>query len=231
MESNNGMDDRKTKIITIDGPAGAGKSTVAKKLAKALQLSYLDTGAMYRALTLKALGESINLDDEHKLVALAQDTQIDLEDALDGVRVLVDGVDVSERIRSVEVTNNTSKVASIPGVREIMVRWQREIGHKRSVVIEGRDTGTIVFPDATYKFYMDADLIERARRRVLELKEKGTVVDEEMLIKQIRERDNMDMYREAGPLKKAEDAIVIDSTNLSIDETVVQMLQIVNKDG
>ena len=225
MASNN----RAKNIITIDGPAGAGKSTVAKEVAKALHYFYLDTGAMYRALTLKALKEKVNLDDEEELYRLAKETHIDLQDTIDGMRVLLDHVDVSEKIRSVEVTNNTSQVASQPKVREVMVEWQRRVASQKDVVIEGRDTGTVVFPQASYKFYIDADLAERARRRSKDLKEAGTMMDEEALIHQINERDYKDMHREVGALKKAEDAISIDSTGLNVHDVASQILQIISK--
>lgn len=219
------------KIITIDGPAGAGKSSVAKRLAKVLHFFYLDTGAMYRALTLKALNENIDLENEGQLYALARRTHIDLQDSIEGPQVLLDHVDVTERIRSVEVTNNTSQVASMPKVREIMVEWQRKIASQYNVIIEGRDTGTVVFPQATYKFYLDADLAERARRRSKELKEKGTYIEDDNLIHQINERDHKDMNRHVGPLKKAADAVVIDTTGLSADEVASHILQIISKHG
>ena len=220
-----------TQIVTIDGPAGAGKSTVAKQVAAALGLAYLDTGAMYRALTLKAIRQDVNLEDEDALVALAGQTMIDLENHALSVKVLLDEEDVSEAIRAIEVTNKTFYVARAPRVRAIMVEWQRVIGGKRGVVVEGRDIGTVVFPQATNKFYLDADLTERSRRRIEELRAKGNDIDADKLTAELEERDNKDKTRSVGPLKKADDAVVIDSTHLSIDEVVQEMLKAIKKDG
>lgn len=221
---------RNSLIITIDGPAGAGKSTVAKALANRLNISYLDTGAMYRALTLRALRTKTNLENEDDLAELARKTKIQLTgNPKSGLHVFVDGEDVSEEIRSMEVTNNTFYIARAAKVRAIMVKLQQEIGQNTDVVIEGRDVGTVVFPQATWKFYLDADFEERARRRIKELEEKGRAVDSATLKEELKDRDAKDMGRKVGPLKKAEDAIVIDSTNLTIDGTVDKMLEYIEK--
>ncbi len=213
-------------IITIDGPAGAGKSTVAKTLARRLNVTYLDTGAMYRALTLKALREGLPLEYEQRLVELAQGTTLDLKSIGPGeLRIYLDGEDVSEEIRSSEVTNNTFYIARAPRVRQIMVDWQRRIGRKTDTVVEGRDIGTVVFPDAQYKFYLDADFEERARRRIKELRDKGKPVNDGELKDELQDRDHKDFTRTVGPLKQAADAVRIDSTGLSVDEVVAEILR------
>ena len=212
-------------VIAIDGPAGAGKSTVAKKLAQRLNFFYLDTGAMYRALTLKALRQGVPLDSENQLTILAQQTVLDLVDHPRGIKIILDGEDVSEAIRTLEVTNQTFYIARAPKVREILVEWQRTIGRNRNVVLEGRDTGTVVFPKAKYKFYLDANVDVRARRRSGELIAKGQPVDEQKIKIEINERDQKDLTRKVGPLKKAHDAIFIDTTDLSVDKVVEEMLK------
>ena len=222
---------KKTIIIAIDGPAGAGKSTVAKRLAKLLNISYLDTGAMYRALTWKAMKLKINLEDADALARLAKNTEIDLIDEPGGLKVLVDGQDVSHEIRTVEVTNHTFYIARIPNVRDVMVQWQKAMGRKKSLVAEGRDLGTVVFPQATYKFYMDADVAERTRRRFKEFNEKGKNIQERTVMAELRDRDSKDLTRKVGPLRKAEDAVLIDTTHLTIDETVTEILRHIEKDG
>ncbi|HOY10111.1 MAG TPA: (d)CMP kinase [Candidatus Omnitrophota bacterium] len=215
-------------VITIDGPAGAGKSTVAKNLARELQYSYLDTGAMYRALTLKAIRTGCDLTDETALVRCAQATAIELRcvPAL-GLRVFLDGEDVSEDVRTAVVTNNTFYIARAPAVREILVGWQRKMGRSQNVVVEGRDVGTVVFPEATFKFYLDADFEERVQRRFKELADKGVHVDGARLRAELQERDQKDLSRAVGPLRRADDAVVIDSTRLSIDAVVEKMLGII----
>jgi CMP/dCMP kinase len=212
-------------VITLDGPAGAGKSTVAKGLAKRLGITYLDTGAMYRALTLKALRTKTDLTDENALAQLAAKTKIDFKEMSDGLHVMLDGEDVAEAIRSTEVTNNTFYTARAPQVRELMVSWQKAIGAGRSIVTDGRDQGTVVFPQAKYKFYVDADFEERLGRRLRELKAAGKPVDEAQLRADMKDRDNKDMTRAVGPLKKADDAITIDSTGLTVEGTVDKIMK------
>ncbi len=208
-------------IVVIDGPAGAGKSTVAKGLAKRLGVAFMDTGAMYRALTVKAIRRRVKLDDEAALVALAGETRIELVNQPGNpLKVLLDGEDVSETIRSVEVTNTTFYVARAAGVRHIMVAWQRLMGQQQALVGEGRDLGTVVFPQAEFKFYLDADFGVRCQRRIDELRAKGQDVDEEALKKDLAERDEKDITRKVGPLKKADDAVLIDSTRMGVDEVI-----------
>ncbi len=220
---------QKTVVITIDGPAGAGKSSVAKDLAARLNFFHLDTGAMYRALTLKAIRQNCNLEDEDQLAALASATQMSLKPSEAGLKVFIDGEDVSLAIRSLEVTNNTFYIARAPKVREILVDLQREIGRQQNIVVEGRDVGTVVFPEAQIKFYLDADFEERANRRIKELREQGKDVDEAKLKQEVRERDHKDFSRKVGPLRKAENAVVIDSSGLTVEQTVDKMQPFVNK--
>ncbi len=212
---------KKPVVIAIDGPAGAGKSTVAKEVAKRLGFVYLDTGAMYRSLTLKALRNRVDLNDEPQLVDLARKTNIDLQMSESHcLKVLLDGDDVTEDIRTPEVTNNTFHIARLAGVREVMVERQRLIGEQSNVVAEGRDIGTVVFPCAYRKFYLDANFEERAKRRVKEMQAKGGLVEAVHVQNDLQERDTKDFTRKVGPLKKADDAIVIDSTLMSIPEVV-----------
>jgi cytidylate kinase len=222
---------RKHFIVAIDGPAGSGKSTVSRITARRLKLQYIDTGAMYRALTLKAIRKGLDLGDESALTALARGTVIGLRSEGDLMKVSLDGEDVSARIRTPELTNKVKYVARIPGVREEMVEQQREIGRRVGAVLEGRDIGTVVFPNADYKFYLDADVDERARRRCKELKSLGEDVNAEQIRKDVIARDRSDMERSVGALKKAPDAFVIDTTRLTIEQVVQKILSIVKRDS
>lgn len=215
-------------VITIDGPAGAGKSTVAKAVAKALGFTYLDTGAMYRAFTLLALKKGIDLNDDGSLRELInqEDISIELEDG----KVSLNGEDVSSDIRSAIVTNNVSIVAKAPSVREIMTKWQREIASKGGVVLDGRDIGSVVFPEALVKIFLTASVEERCKRRLLELKEKGVNIEYEELLQKIVERDKIDSERDIAPLKVPEGAYILDSTGLSIDEVVQEIVSKCRRD-
>ncbi len=205
-------------IIAIDGPAGAGKSTIASRLARKLGYVNLESGAMYRALALKAIDNDASLDDEAVLVKLAQDSRIQLEPTLGGNRTLLDGHDVSARIRERDVTEAASRVSVHPGVRAWMVERQREMGAGGGVVMEGRDIGTKVFPDADLKIFLDADPVVREQRRMQQQKIKGEVAAS--VAADLRERDRRDRTRAASPLQAADDAVVIDSTKLNEDEVL-----------
>jgi len=219
-------------IVAIDGPAGAGKSTVAKILAKRLSFLYIDTGAMYRALTLKALENDINVNDERKINALALNTRIDLLNNPDGpLKVILDGRDVSLEIRQPRITRVVSDVSKIKGVRQVLVKMQRELGNKGNCVLEGRDIGTVVFPHAEKKFFIDASAEVRVSRRFKELKGLNQNVAEVDVAKDLSNRDKIDSTREVSPLRKAEDAIYIDTTELSIEGVVEKMLELCKLNG
>jgi len=212
-------------IIAIDGPAGAGKSTVAKLLAQKLGFLYIDTGAMYRALTLKTLDSGVPTNDTARIIELARNTSIDLVNNPDGaLNVMLDGKDVSKEIREPRITRYVSDVAKIKEVRDIMVSLQKRLGNMSDSVLDGRDIGTVVFPDAHRKFYIDAYFKERALRRFKELIEAGQNVSLEEIEKDVLNRDNIDSTREVGPLKKAKDAFFIDTTNMTIQEVVDTLL-------
>jgi CMP/dCMP kinase len=220
---------RKNICIAIDGPAAAGKSTVAKIIAKRLAYLYIDTGAMYRALTYLALQQGIALDDEQALISLLKNTYIDLKPSEQGQLVFVNGEDVTNVIRSKEVTNAVSLVAKHPLVREEMVARQRVLAKDGGVVMDGRDIGTYVLPDAEVKIFLKASVEERAKRRHAENIARGFPSDLETLKKEIARRDRIDSEREVAPLKKAEDAIEIDTTSLSIEEVVDRIMEIVDE--
>lgn len=210
-------------IITIDGPAGAGKSTASKMLAKRLGFQFLDTGAMYRAVTWAALQRKIPLDDQTALAELASELQI----AFLGTSVLVNGRDVTEEIRTPEVTQNVVAIADTPMVRQHLVRIQREIARHGNYVCEGRDQGSVVFPDAPCKFYLTASAKQRAIRRVDQLKHAGQSVDLDEIVQQQNQRDQQDIERPVGRLVKAEAAIEIDTDHKTIGEVVDELETIV----
>lgn len=216
-------------IIAIDGPAGSGKSTVSRILADQLRLLYIDSGAMYRALTLKAIQEGIDLQDHQSLAQMAERTSILLEYHPESdTRVFCDCLEVTDEIRSPEVTRWVSLVARVPGVRREMVKQQRKLGETGGVVMDGRDIGSVVFPDADFKFFLTASLEQRALRRQLELAEKGYQLRLEEIKKELIERDRLDCEREVGPLIKAPGAITIDTSDLSLEQVVEKIMAIIN---
>lgn len=215
------MPARPKPVIAVDGPAGAGKSTVARLAARELGYLYLDTGAMYRALALKALKHGVDLRDEEQLVNLLADTTIELVNGgSDPVRVWMDGKEVTGRLRTPEVDASVSQVAGYPAVHEEMVARQRRLARQGGVVMDGRDIGTFVLPDADVKFYLTASLAARAARRQRDLARLGYHVDLESLSEEIRHRDLLDSTRAYSPLRQAEDAIVIDTTDMEVEAVV-----------
>ena len=212
-------------IIAIDGPAGAGKSTIASRLARKLGYVNLESGAMYRALGLKAIEWDVSFEDEPALVKLAHDSRIQLEPTLTGNRVLLDGRDVSERVREPDVTDAASRVSVHPKVREWMVARQQEMGTGGGIVMEGRDIGTKVFPNADVKIFLDADPVVREQRRLRQQNVRDAY--SEATAAELRERDRRDRTRAASPLVAAPDALILDSTSLSEDEVLRRMEELV----
>lgn len=215
------------KIIAIDGPAGSGKGTLAAVLAKKLNYVNIDTGATYRALALKVLRNNIDITDEQAIISIAKDINIDL---LPEGTVLMDQEDVTKEIRSKEVTSIVSPISSIVEVRKIMVDIQRKIAEGKNVVMEGRDITTVVFPNANYKFYLDASIEVRAERRYKENKAKGIDMSYEEVLESIKTRDYNDMHKEVGALKRTEDQIYIDTTNLTVEEEVAIIEKVIKGD-
>ena len=217
-------------VIAIDGPAASGKSTTAKQLAKKLKYIYIDTGAMYRASGLCTLLQNMGLDDEVTLKKMLNKISIRIEYVEEGNRIYLNGKDVSERIREADITKLSSQIAVIGIVREKMVELQRKMGEDGGVIMDGRDIGTVVFPNADFKFFMIADVRTRALRRWKEAKEKGEIILLEEIEEELIWRDKNDTTRKISPLKQAEDAIPIDTSGMTIDEQVKFILDIIKKE-
>lgn len=214
-------------VVAIDGPAGAGKSTIARRIAERLGFLYIDSGAMYRAVGLWALRTGVELTDAHRLEQLAREAHIELRP--DGKRVLLNGEDVTEAIRTPEVSQAASLVSTVPAVRRAMVAEQRRMSTEASVVMEGRDIGTVVFPDAGIKIFLDADAGVRAGRRLVEAAERGESVDAAVMAREIAERDTRDRTRSEAPLLQAPDAVYVDSTGLGIEQVEEKILKLIRE--
>lgn len=214
-------------IVAIDGPSGAGKSTVSKLLAKRLGYMYIDTGAMYRAVALKAKRDNVDINDSAALSRLCDSVKIEFVPDNGGLRTILNGEDVSEAIRTPEMSMAASDISARKEVRAALLSLQRRMGECGGVVLEGRDVGTVIFPNAEAKFFLDASLEERGKRRYKELVSKGNNVTLEQTVEDVRKRDINDSSRDIAPLKKADDAVVVDSTGLSIEEVVESMIRVV----
>ena len=212
--------------IAIDGPAGAGKSTIARRVAKELSFIYVDTGAMYRAMALYLLRKEVNKDDTEQIGNICQDAEISIEYQNGEQIVLLNDENVNSYLRTEEVGNMASVSSAVPRVREKLLSLQRKLARDMSVVMDGRDIGTTILPDADVKIYLTASSLTRAKRRYLELQEKGTVCNLDEIQKDIEERDQRDMNREISPLRQAEDAVLVDSSDLTIQQVVDRILQI-----
>lgn len=216
-------------IVGIDGPAGSGKGTVTKQIANKLGLVNIDTGSTYRCVALEVLNRNISLEDKEKIIEIAKDIKIDIKSTPSGDIVYLNGKDVTKEIRSKEVTKIVSPVSSIKEVRYVMVDLQRKLAEGKNIIMEGRDICTYVFPNADVKIYLDASIEERAKRRYKENQEKNIDMTYEEVYENIRKRDENDKSKEIGALKLAEDSIIVDTTNLSIDEVVEKIIDIIEK--
>jgi cytidylate kinase len=217
------------QIITIDGPSGSGKSTISRLLAGRLQATYLDTGAMYRAVGLLAKRGAVDLADADAVNHLLADLDLQLRPGATDVQVIVNGEDVSTAIRSAEMGMMASKVSALGPVRQLLTTLQQAMATQQSVVVEGRDMGTVVFPQANHKFFLVASPAERARRRTAQLREQGLAANYEEILAQLQQRDHDDSTRALAPLQAAADAVLIDSSTISIDEVVQLMLTTISK--
>lgn len=214
------------RVVAIDGPAGSGKGTVCKMVSKLENLVYIDTGAMYRCIAYLVLRDNIDITDEEKIVELAKSADIQFI----GEKVMLNGMDVTKDIRTMEVTKIVSPVSSIVPLREVLVDMQRKMSESLDVIMEGRDITTVVLPNANYKFYLDASVDERANRRFKENKEKGMSVNYEEILENIKARDYNDMNKPVGALKRTDEQVYIDSTNMSIDEVVEKIRSVIGRD-
>ncbi len=222
------MSSTRKLIIAIDGPAGAGKTTTARRVAEKLGYLYIDTGAMYRAVTLAALRAGIPLEEE-AIAQLLPQLRIELRLSAQGQRTVLNGEDVTEELRTPEVTQWVSLVSSFPAVRRFLVEQQRQMGRCGGIVMDGRDIGTVVFPDADVKVFLTASLPVRARRRCQELRQQGIEVTEEQVAAELERRDQLDSHRRESPLMQAPDAVVIDTTELTIEEQTERVLELVRQ--
>lgn len=209
-----------TDVLAIDGPAGAGKSTVSRRVADTLEFAFLDTGAMYRAATWNAIHRGVDMDDDNALAEATRTMRLDIRESKHGQIVLVDGHDITRAIRTPEVTQRIAKLDRNAAVRAHLVDLQREFGARGRTVAEGRDMGTVVFPNAKCKVYLDASLDERARRRAREFEAKGIAFDPDALHNDIRARDENDMTRAIAPLRRADDAVLIDTSNMTSEDVI-----------
>lgn len=217
-------------VVAIDGPAGTGKGTIAKLIAQELNLVNIDTGAMYRSITLEALRQGINsIEEKEKLIEIAKNIKIEMTNNNGEQEIFLNGENVSKEIRSTEVSGFVSQVSSIPEIRELMVNLQRKMAEGKNVIMEGRDITTVVFPNANVKIYLDADVEERAKRRYKENKEKGMQTTFKETLEAMKKRDYNDMHKPVGALKIAEDAIVVDTTNMTIEEVKEKVNNIILK--
>jgi cytidylate kinase len=223
------MGENQIDVIAIDGPAGSGKSTTARLVAQKLGFVYLDTGALYRALTHKVLTRNIDVHDQSEILALIKNTKIELRIQKGRIKLFLDGNDITRKIRTQKVSRNVSTIAAYQGVREWMVKMQRKIGERGKIVAEGRDIGTVVFPRARLKFFLIASLEERARRRQKDFSREKKPVHLHKVADELKKRDINDSSREIGPLRQADDAIVLDTSNLTIEQQVEFVVEQWNK--